>query len=71
MNIKVYRKKLKITQSDLAAKMNVTQGAIVQWESGICFPRADKLPMLANILNCSIEELIMPEVMLSSTAKLH
>ena len=71
MNIKVYRKKLKITQSDLAAKMNVTQGAIVQWESGICLPRADKLPMLANILNCSIEELIMPEVMLSTAAKLH
>ncbi|WP_196592957.1 helix-turn-helix transcriptional regulator [Pectinatus sottacetonis] len=59
MNIKKYREKLKITQANLAKRMNVTQGAVVQWEAGICLPRADKLPMLAKILNCTIDELII------------
>ena len=51
------RKKLKMTQAELAEKLGVRQSTISQWESGISVPRADKLPQLARLLGCSIDEL--------------
>ena len=51
------RKKQSITQKELAAKMGVTQALISQWETGEAMPRSDKLPELAKILDCSIDEL--------------
>lgn len=55
--IEARRKALNITQAELAVALNVTQANISQWENGTVFPRADKLPELARILECSIEDL--------------
>ena len=46
-----------LTQQSLALQLGVTQGLISQWEIGETSPRADKLPLLARILGCSIDEL--------------
>lgn len=46
-----------ISQAELAKKANVTQQAVAKWESGESFPRADKLPALARILDCTIDDL--------------
>lgn len=46
-----------MTQSSLANAMGVTQPVIAMWESGVTIPNAAKLPDLADILNCSIDEL--------------
>ena len=55
--IEVYRKKQKITQCELANKMGISQANVSQWENGEALPRTDKLPLLAKILNCTIDEL--------------
>lgn len=57
MNIKAMREKRQLTQSDLAEKLSVSQTCIAKWETGEAMPRADKLPELAKIFGCSIDDL--------------
>lgn len=57
MKIKELRISRGLTQEELAQKINVTQGAISQWEKGLAQPTSDKLPELAKVLRCSIDEL--------------
>ena len=61
MNISVAREKRGITQAELADSLCVTQGAISQWETGRSFPRAELLPKLADILGCTVDELLRKE----------
>ena len=56
-NIKKFRKKNKISQLELARILKVGQSTVSMWETGDIMPRADKMPMLAKILNCSIDDL--------------
>ena len=60
--IEQYRRKNGITQYELALKMGVSQANISLWEKGEVSPRSDKLPLLAKILNCTIDELFCNEV---------
>lgn len=53
------RKQRNMTQSELAQLLGVSQANISQWETGEAMPRADKLPELAKILKCSIDDLYM------------
>nr|DAT30944.1 MAG TPA: helix-turn-helix domain protein [Caudoviricetes sp.] len=46
-----------LSQRQLADIMQVTQGAIANWETGIAYPRASQLPALSKALNCTIDEL--------------
>ncbi|MCM1233980.1 MAG: helix-turn-helix transcriptional regulator [Ruminococcus flavefaciens] len=46
-----------LTQAELAKRMSVTQSLIAQWERGATKPSADKLPTLASVLGCTIDEL--------------
>lgn len=55
--IKSLRLKQKLTQSELAEKLGVKQTAIAMWETGMNYPRAEMLPLIAKILNCTIDEL--------------
>ena len=57
VKIKTLREKTGITQGCLAEEMGVKQSAIAAWESGKASPRADKLPKLAEVLGCKIEDL--------------
>ena len=59
--IKSCRLKKQLTQKELAILMNVDQTAVSQWETGESLPRADKLPQLAKILGCTVDELLMNE----------
>jgi transcriptional regulator with XRE-family HTH domain len=49
------------SQEEVARRLDVTQGAVSQWEDGSCMPRADKLPELAKIFCCSVDELLKEE----------
>ena len=57
MRIKERREALGLTQAQLADRMGVTTTAVRKWETGQALPSADKLPALADLLNCSIDAL--------------
>ena len=50
------------TQREVARIIGVKESAVSKWERGISKPRADKLPMLAKLYNCTIEELLADDV---------
>ena len=56
------RKEKKLTQSELAEKLNVTDRAISKWENGNCLPDAGTMPVLCKILNISINDLFSGEI---------
>lgn len=47
-----------LSQTALARKLNVTQGAVNLWESGKTFPKASNLVELAKLLEIPVEELL-------------
>ena len=47
-----------ITQLELARAMNVTPGAVSQWENGINMPSVSRLKELAAVLHTSVEKLL-------------
>ncbi len=55
--IKEYRELRELSQRDLANYLGVDQSAVAKWETGVSLPSADKLPKLAQILGCTIDEL--------------
>ena len=57
-NIKAIRQKRKITQVDLAKKINVKQETISAYESDKALPSADVLVKIANYLNTSVDYLL-------------
>ena len=55
------REKKKISQTELADILNITQGAVSQWELGLSRPTSKILPELAKALDCTIDELFKEE----------
>ena len=55
-NLKEVREKANLTQEQLANLINVDRSTITKWETGEAAPRSDKLPMLAKVLDCRIDD---------------
>lgn len=55
--IKTNRERLGINQRQLAELLGVYPSTICMWEAGDRKPSSDKLPELAKILGCSIDDL--------------
>ena len=47
-----------ITQKQLAANIGTSQGNIADWKSGKSAPSIDKLPLIANYLDVSVDYLL-------------
>lgn len=46
-----------MTQAELAKELGIDRSTVAKWETGKANPRVELLPKLAEILNCSIDEL--------------
>ena len=57
MGLRTLRKEKGLTQVQLAQMVRVDQTAISQWERGIAQPRLRNCLQLAQILECSIEDI--------------
>ena len=55
------RKKLNMTQKDLADKLYISDKAVSKWERGLCFPDISVLIPLTEILNISLYDLLRGE----------
>lgn len=56
--ISALRKEKNLTQKELAEKLHVTDKAVSKWERGLNYPELSLLPIIANILETSISELL-------------
>ena len=56
------RKEKKLTQSELADKLNITDRAISKWENGVCLPDASIMHELCDILEITINDLFSGEI---------
>lgn len=61
-NIKKIRKNKRVTQEELAVKVNVVRQTVSKWEKGLSVPDAEALQRIADALDVSVEELLGAEV---------
>lgn len=61
MGIASRRKKLGLSQNDLAKMLGVDQTAVHNWEHGKAMPTAKRLPAIAKILECTVDELLQED----------
>jgi len=59
LKIKTLRDELKLTQKELAEKLNLSFQAISKWENGDSYPDISQLVALAELFNVSIDSLIL------------
>lgn len=57
-NIYALRKQQGLTQEELAEMVRVSFQAVSKWENGNSLPDISVLPLLANVLHCSIDQLM-------------
>lgn len=57
-NLKSLRKLKKLSQEDLAEKVNVSRQSISKWETGEAYPEMNNLLMLCKIFHCKINDLV-------------
>lgn len=56
------RKNLGLKQDEIAEKLNISAQAVSKWENDLSAPDISTLPILADILNVSLDELLGREV---------
>ena len=61
-NIQKLRKELKLSQEQLAEKIDVTRQTISNWELGETSPNPEQLKLLSKALNVSVDELLNNDV---------
>lgn len=55
------RKKAGLTQAVVAEKLGITAASVCQWETGKNLPRAEKLPEIATLYGCTVNDLLSDE----------
>lgn len=60
-NLQAIRKARKLSQEELADKMQISRQAISKWESGTTYPETEKLIELSEVLQCSMDSLVKGE----------
>lgn len=58
LSIKKLRENSGLSQIELAKQLNVTQGAVSQWEVGMTKPSIETIIKLSVIFNCTTDELL-------------
>lgn len=57
-NIREYRNKLGLKQSELCKLIDVAPSTISMWETGESQPRVETLKKLAEIFGCTVDDLL-------------
>ena len=60
-NIKYYRKKCNLLQSELADKLQVSNKTISSWEIDRTEPNMEMVEKMCNVFNCTRSELVLGE----------
>lgn len=65
-NISYLRKQKKLTQEQLAERMNVTRQTVSRWESDEVIPELAKLVDLCSLFSCKLDSLVREELSVQS-----
>lgn len=57
-NLQFYRKKLDLTQEQLAERLEVSRQSVSKWEAGTAFPEMDKLLKMCEMFSCPLDTLL-------------
>jgi len=57
-NLKTLRKTKKLSQEDLAEKLNISRQSVSKWETGDAYPEMNNLLELCKIFHCKINDLV-------------
>lgn len=52
------RTRANLTQEAVAEALRVDRSAVAKWETGKAYPKTGKLPQLAALYGCSIDDLL-------------
>lgn len=69
--IAALRKQNGMTQEELAAKCNVSRQSISKWEADIALPETEKLLLLGELFQTSVDVLLRDELTLGEVQKVH
>lgn len=61
-NLQYLRKKKKLTQEELANRLNVSRQSVSKWETGDGYPEMDKLMQLSDLFEVSVDDLLRAEL---------
>ena len=61
-NLKAIRKHHKMSQEQLAEKVNVSRQSVSKWENGEAYPEMNNILQLCKIFNCKINDLVHAEM---------
>ena len=67
-NLQILRKMANMTQEELAEKLSVSRQTVSKWEQGAVLPEVDKLVMICETFNCSIDQLLRENIVFSNEA---
>ena len=57
-NLRKLRKSKKLSQEDLAEKVNVSRQSVSKWENGESYPEMNNILELCKIFHCKINDLV-------------
>ena len=61
-NLQFLRKRLNMTQEDLAEKMEVSRQSVSKWESNAAYPEMDAIIRLCDLFRCDMDTLLRGDV---------
>ncbi|MFY8331483.1 helix-turn-helix domain-containing protein [Vagococcus carniphilus] len=62
INLKKFRRENNLTQQELAEMLDVSDKSISKWELGHTYPSKKNMINIANVLNISVELLLLEEL---------
>ena len=68
-NLKQLRKDKQLSQEDLAEILEVSRQAVSKWEQGLGYPEVEKLLLLSNKLNVSLDSLMARQIAQETNTK--
>ena len=57
-NLEYLRKSKKLSQEELANKLNVSRQSVSKWESGAAYPETEKILAICKIFDCTLDDLM-------------
>lgn len=70
-NLQYLRKRDKITQEDLAEKLNVSRQSVSKWETGEAYPETEKLLTICQLFDVSLDGLMRGDLSKQSDATIN